>query len=72
MKQFEPEKPIKELMADCTETTTKQFEFEYQLIRSIASLNIELFVLIGEESISSEFQFGILSLARARAQRVNY
>lgn len=63
MKQGEPEKPIKDLMADCTEATIKDFEFEYQLTRSIAGLNIELFVLIGEESISSELQFSILSLA---------
>jgi len=58
-----PQKPIKELMADCTISTVNDFRFEHQLLRNIGGINIELFDLIFNISITSHLQFAILNLA---------
>jgi len=63
MVSAKPKKPIKQVMSDNTLATTKDFEFEHQLLRNIGGINIELFVLIEKDAIRSKKQLAILTLA---------
>ena len=63
MKSAEPRKPLKDMMADCTEATKKDFEFEYQLMRNIAGINIDLFVLIFDRAITNSLELAIAILS---------
>jgi len=62
MKSAEPKKPMKEMMADCTLATKKDFRFEDQLLRNIAGINIELFVLLSECGIRNRLQLAVITL----------
>jgi hypothetical protein len=58
-----PPKPVKDMMADCTEATRKEFSFEHQLSRNMGGIFIEVLELIEKGGIHNASQMAVLGLS---------
>jgi len=58
-----PPRPLKEMMAECTESTIREFPFENQLSRNMGGLYIQLFELTSRIPLRDYTQLAAFTLA---------